>query len=464
MDIIGINLRENSEIPLYIQLYDFIKSQIQNKNLKSNSKLPSKRKLSKYLDISQNTVEAAYSQLITEGYITSIPKRGYYVSELQGIIKINISNITNSNKKSVKKKYKYEFFSSRVDLESFPYSTWRKINKDLINEENKELLQIGHSQGDKNLRETISEYLRFSRGVNSNADNIVIGAGTEYLVQILISILGSEKIYAVEEPGYYKIKKILKIRKTEIKSIRLDNQGIDVDELYKSNAEIVHITPSHQFPTGKIMPISRRMQLLAWAQESINRYIIEDDYDSEFRFEGKPIPALQSLDTSGKVIYIGTFSKSFAPSIRIAYMVLPDALIKEYRENFSFLICTVSRLDQQALYRFIEEGYFERHLNKMRNIYKKKREFLVSLIKKYLTNTEIIGTNSGLHLLLKVNNGMSENELIKNAEKKGIRILGLSNSYDDIKFDTRTIFLGYASLDNSDMEEAIILLKDAWKL
>ncbi|EOR27776.1 GntR family transcriptional regulator [Clostridium sartagoforme AAU1] len=351
-----------------------------------------------------------------------------------------------------------------MDLESFPYSTWRKINKDLINEENKELLQIGHSQGDKNLRETISEYLRFSRGVNSNADNIVIGAGTEYLVQILINILGSEKIYAVEEPGYYKIKKILKIRKTEIKPIRLDNQGIDVDELYKSNAEIVHITPSHQFPTGKIMPISRRMQLLSWAQESVNRYIIEDDYDSEFRFEGKPIPALQSLDTRGKVIYIGTFSKSFAPSIRIAYMVLPDELIKEYRENFSFLICTVSRLDQQALYRFIEDGYFERHLNKMRNIYKKKREFLVSLIKKYLSNTEIIGTNSGLHLLLKVNNGMSENELIKNAEEKGIRILGLSNSYDDIKFDTKTIFLGYASLNNSDMEEAIILLKSAWNI
>ncbi|MCI6693989.1 MULTISPECIES: PLP-dependent aminotransferase family protein [unclassified Clostridium] len=464
MDILTINLNSNSNIPLYIQLYKFIKHEIQMGNMKSNSKLPSKRKLSHYLAISQNTVEAAYEQLMTEGYIISFPRKGYFVSDLQGILEVNIEKEAVNEKLKKKKIYQYEFYSSRVDVESFPYSIWRKINKEILGEENKELLQIGHSQGDRNLREAINNYLRFSRGVNAKIDNIIIGAGTEYLIQIIINILGRNKRFSVEEPGYYKIKKILKINGVNPIPISIDNQGVNVDRLRESNSEVIHITPSHQFPTGIIMPINRRIQILNWANESKGRYIIEDDYDSEFRFEGKPIPALQSLDNKGKVIYLGTFSKCFSPSERIAYMVLPDELMKIYRKDFSFLACTVSRSSQQALVRFIEEGYFERHLNKMRNIYRKKREFLVTLIKKYLNNTEIIGTNSGLHLLLKVNNGMNEEELIKSAEEKGVMVLGLSKSYLNNIEESKTVFLGYANLKYNEIEEAIKLLKEAWNL
>lgn len=464
MDILTINLNSNSNIPLYIQLYKFIKHEIQMGNMKSNSKLPSKRKLSHYLAISQNTVEAAYEQLMTEGYIISFPRKGYFVSDLQGILEVNIEKEAVNEKLKKKKIYQYEFYSSRVDVESFPYSIWRKINKEILGEENKELLQIGHSQGDRNLREAINNYLRFSRGVNVKIDNIIIGAGTEYLIQIIINILGRNKRFSVEEPGYYKIKKILKINGVNPIPISIDNQGVNVDRLRESNSEVIHITPSHQFPTGIIMPINRRIQILNWANESKGRYIIEDDYDSEFRFEGKPIPALQSLDNKGKVIYLGTFSKCFSPSERIAYMVLPDELMKIYRKDFSFLACTVSRSSQQALVRFIEEGYFERHLNKMRNIYRKKREFLVTLIKKYLNNTEIIGTNSGLHLLLKVNNGMNEEELIKSAEEKGVMVLGLSKSYLNNIEESKTVFLGYANLKYNEIEEAIKLLKEAWNL
>ena len=464
MDILTINLNNNSNIPLYIQLYNYIKGEIQDGNLPSNSKLPSKRRLSKHLEISQNTVESAYDQLITEGYIISIPKKGYYVTEFQGLINTNTKIDSYNDSLRRKKEYKYEFYSSRVDLESFPYTIWKKINKEVISEENKDLLQIGHSQGDRNLREAISNYLRFSRGVNSSIDNMIIGAGSEYLIQILINMLGREKIFSVEEPGYYKIKKILKVNGINPIGIPIDNQGVNIESLRSSNSQVIHITPSHQFPTGVIMPINRRIQILNWANEGDERYIIEDDYDSEFRFEGRPIPALQSLDNKGKVIYIGTFSKCFSPSERIAYMVLPDELMKIYKRDFSFLACTVSRTTQQALVRFIEEGYFERHLNKMRNIYRKKREFLVSLIKRYLKGTEIIGTNSGLHLLLKVNNGMTEKELIMAAEEKKIRILGLSNSYLNNLEDSKTVFLGYASLKYDEMEEAIILLKEAWNL
>ncbi|GAB6169488.1 PLP-dependent aminotransferase family protein [Clostridium carnis] len=465
MDILTITLNNNSKIPLYEQIYNFIKAEIQKGNIESNCKLPSKRKLAKYLQISLNTVEAAYEQLVAEGYIISKPKKGYFVCEINGFLKSNRKSNKLKEKNNINKiSYKYEFLSSRIDLESFPYTIWRKIIKDIIFEENKNLLQIGHSQGDLNLRESIANYIHYSRGVVANADEIVIGAGTEYLFQILINLIGRENIYATENPGYFKIRKILETHGINSIGIDVDNQGVNVDKLRKSKANIIHTTPSHQFPLGIIMPISRRMELLNWAEEKEDRYIIEDDYDSEFRFYGKPIPAMQSLDRNGKVIYIGTFSKCLAPSMRIAYMVLPKSLLEKYKRSFSFYACTVSRIEQQGLCRFIENGYFERHLNKMRNIYKKKREQLVTLIKNNFKNTEIIGTNSGLHLLLKVNNGMSERELIEKAKNAKIKVLGISNSYKG-ELDNKyfgTIFLGYASLEEENLEEAIILLKSVW--
>lgn len=463
MDILNINLDHGSSIPLYMQLYKFIKEEIQKGNLKAKSKLPSKRKLSSYLSISQNTIESAYGQLEVEGYINSIEKRGYFVSELNEFIDIQEKEKKKENNKG-ENLYKYEFFSSRVDLSSFPFSTWKKINKEILNEENKEFLQIGHSQGDYNLRETIGNYLKYSRGVNAIAENIIIGAGTEYLIQLLINLLGEDKSYGMEEPGYYKIRKILETVNIKAKAIEIDNQGINIDRLNEENCDVIHITPSHQFPTGVVMPIKRRMELLKWAKEKEGRYIIEDDYDSEFRFEGRPIPALQSLDGDGKVIYIGTFSKSFIPSMRIAYMVLPSELIKIYRNKFSFYACTVSRQSQQAINKFIEEGYFERHLNRMRNTYKKKREFLVSKIKENFKDTEIIGTNAGLHLLIKVNNGLSEEELIEKAKKVNIRILGISSSYLKNKNKEAIVFLGYGNLSIEEIDDALKLLKNEWEL
>ena len=463
MDILNINLDYSSSIPLYMQLYKFFKEEIQKGNLKAKSKLPSKRKLSSYLGISQNTIESAYGQLEAEGYINSIEKRGYFVSELNEIIDVKEKEKNEKNNKN-ESLYKYEFFSSRVDLDSFPFSTWKKINKEIMNEENKEFLQIGHSQGDYNLRETIGNYLKYSRGVNARTENIIIGAGTEYLIQLLINLLGDGKRYGMEEPGYYKIRKILETVNIKAKAIEIDNQGINIDKLNEENCDVIHITPSHQFPTGVVMPIKRRVELLKWAKEKEGRYIIEDDYDSEFRFEGRPIPALQSLDGDGKVIYIGTFSKSFIPSMRIAYMVLPNELIKIYRNKFSFYACTVSRQSQQAINKFIEEGYFERHLNRMRNTYKKKREFLVNRIKEDFKDTEIIGTNAGLHLLIRVNNGLSEEELIERAKKVKIRILGISNSYLENKSKESIVFLGYGNLSIEEMDKALGLLKKAWNL
>jgi len=464
MNIFKLTLNKKSKEPIYIQLYNSIKSEIEVGELKANDKLPSKRKLAFNLGISQNTVESAYSQLIVEGYIKSIEKKGYYVLEISKLLNINKENTLEYKDNKKKINYKYEFLSSRVDLESFPYSIWKKINKDILTENNKDILQLGHSQGDYNLRNEIAKYLSESRGVNTNADNIVIGAGSEYLIQVLIGLIGMDKSYGMEDPGYFKVRKIFKNFNIDLEGIDIDENGIKLENLNTSNIDVTYITPSHQFPTGVIMPIKRRVELLSWANEDEGRYIIEDDYDSEFRFEGKPIPSLQSLDSKGKVIYMGTLSKAFAPSIRVAYMVLPNNLLDLYREKFSFYACTVSRLTQQAVYKFIKEGHFERHLNRMRNIYKRKREFLVLEIKNNWKNTQIIGTNSGLHLLVKINNNMTEEELIEKAKKEKIRVFGISSAYKNNKNDESIISLGYGSLKLEEIREAILILKSIWNL
>lgn len=464
MNIFKFSIKKESKKPIYIQLYRFIKSEIEVGELKANDKLPSKRKLAADLEISQNTVESAYAQLIVEGYVKPVEKKGYYVREISNLLTSNKLDLISYKDNKEKNSYKYEFLSSRIDLNSFPYSLWKKINKDIINEENKDILQLGHSQGDYNLRFEIANYLKSSRGVNTTPYNIVIGAGSEYLIQVLIGIIGMDKSYGMEEPGYYKIRNIFKNFNIDVEGIEIDDKGIVVEKLENLNTSVAYITPSHQFPTGVIMPIKRRVELLKWANEKEDRYIIEDDYDSEFRFEGRPIPSLQSLDSKNKVIYIGTLSKAFAPSIRVAYMVLPEKLINLYRERYSFYACTVSRLTQQVVYKFIKDGHFERHLNKMRNIYKRKREFLVNEIKTNFKDVEIIGTNSGLHLLVKINNNMSEEELIERAKKESVRVFGISSSYKNKKSKENIISLGYGSLNLEEIREAISILKEAWKV
>ena len=200
---------------------------------------------------------------------------------------------------------------------------------------------------------------------------------------MIIQLLGREKKYALEDPGYRKIAQIYKSNNVNFEYIPLDSDGIDRKALEKSSAQVLHISPSHHFPTGIVTPISRRYELLSWASESAERYIIEDDYDSEFRFSGKPIPSLQSIDTLDKVIYINTFSKSLTSTIRISYMVLPKELMELYKKELSFYSCTVSNFEQYTLASFIQQGYFEKHINRMRNYYRAHRDRVMSAIKNH---------------------------------------------------------------------------------
>lgn len=466
MNMITINLEKKQKEPIYQQLYNYIKGEILNGNYSYKTKLPSKRQLSAYLQCSQNTVQNAYHQLISEGYIISKAKSGFYVCKLEGIIDLgkDLEDVPSHSKS--KSWAKYDFSHHGVDFESFPFTQWRKITREVINEDDETLLKSGDPQGDISLRTSISKYLHQSRGVKCSPSQIIVSSGTEFLLQLLIQLFDRDCIYALESPGYEKLSMIFKSNHASYKSVSLDKKGMIPLKLEQSGADIACISPSHQFPTGNIMPVSRRIKLLNWANEKEGRYIIEDDYDSEFKYSGKPIPSLQSLDIGGKVIYMGTFSKSLTPALRISYMVLPDKLLKTYKNNLDFYICPVSTFQQKTLYSFINEGHFGRHLNKMRNVYKRKREILVSEIKKQLPYAEISGAKVGLHLLIKVKKTISEKELIALAKGEGIRIYGISQFYLETVSKTTDpmLLLGFATLKEEEIPEAVGLLSKAWEL
>jgi len=456
-----------SKVPLYIQLYSYIISEIKSGKIIENERLPSKKALSAHLNISKTTIENAYEVLLSEGYIKSIPRSGYYVLKYESPIisnnKTTVSSTIIENKKQLPN-YKYRFLTNAVDTKNFPFSTWAKIAKNVMYN-NPNLLYIGESCGDELLRKELIKYLHEYRGVISSPDNIIIGAGTEYLLDILCQLLGKKAIFALENPCYTKNYKILRDNDKKIIPISVDNSGIVLSELENTNANIVYITPSHQFPTGASMPIGRRTALLNWAASS-DKYIIEDDYDSEFRYTGRPIPALQGLDQNNKVIYIGTLSRSIAPSIRIAYLILPDILMQKYKDNFNYRSSTVSRFEQHTLYNFMANGHFSRHLNRIRNIYRQKKDFLVKLLKEQFPKdmVTITGENAGLHFLISIKNSMTESELIKSAETKGIEIKGLSEYYikNPKKQKTPTLVMGYSGLNENELKEAILLLKEVW--
>ena len=462
--MLTIALNQDSKEPLYEQLYQYIKSEIRSGTYAPDAKLPSKRRLAAHLQCSQNTVQSAYNQLISEGYITAKPKSGFFVCKLDGVLSIGNPQTRPADNADATPANRYDFSHRGVDTESFPFPTWRKITKEVINEYDPDLLKLGNSQGDFNLRKSIANYLHQSRGVKCSPEQIIVSSGTEFLLQLLIQLFPEDTVYALENPGYERLNLIFKSNRARYKTINLDESGMIPGELTKIQADVACVTPSHQFPTGNIMPIARRIQLLNWANENPEHYLIEDDYDSEFKYSGRPIPSLQGLDTGEKVIYIGAFSKSLAPSMRVSYIVLPEQLLAAYNEKLTFYICPVPAIEQKALFRFINEGHFERHLNKMRNIYKKKRETLVFAIQQYLPGVKIIGANAGLHLLLEIGNGMEEAKLIAAAHNQGVKVYGLSGYYsgEHSLIKHPTILLGYATMRQNEIADAVRLLKNAW--
>ena len=469
MNELTINLRAGQKVPLYEQIYEYIKADIRKGRIRSGEKLPSTRALSAHLEVSRSTVELAYEQLLSEGYIEAQPYRGYFVCQIDDLFQIDAQKADiRKNGEKQEQKYRYDFTPSGVDLKSFPYNVWRKLSKECLVDDKAELFRLGCPQGEFGLRNAICSYLHQARGVNCRPDQIIVGAGNDYLLMLLGAILGSGYKIALENPTYKQAYRLFENLSYEVCTVNMDDKGMRVDELRKADADIAFVMPSHQYPLGTVMPIRRRMELLKWAQEKENRYIIEDDYDSEFRYKGKPIPALQGYDRNGKVIYIGTFSKSIAPAIRMSYLVLPETVCSLYKERCGFISSTVSKVDQLILQKFIEEGYYERHLNKTRALYRNRHDVLLNALKDMTTDFMISGENAGVHLLLRFHDGRSEEELIRLAKEKEVKVYGLSEYYvgenKKEKQDQKeaVILLGYANMSDEKIMCAAKLLDEAW--
>ncbi|QCR34340.1 GntR family transcriptional regulator [Lysinibacillus sp. SGAir0095] len=456
-------LEKNSKKPLYEQLYMGMKDAIITKQIEVGTKLPSKRKLADFLNISQTTVEIAYGQLLAEGYIASKPRIGFFVEEIDELpfvenkqAKIKVETVLKGTEP-----YQYNFHPGKIDTESFPFAIWRKYAKDLFDFPSKEYLQVGEPQGEYELRLEIANYLYQSRGIICNPEQIVIGSGTEHLLPMILRLIETNSKIALENPGYSAIPRIHLTNKAV--PIAVDEDGLVVDELENTDANIVYITPSHQFPTGAVLSAARRTHLLNWAAKAANRYIIEDDYDSEFRYIGKPIPALQGMDQNEKVIYLSTFTKSLMPSLRVAYFVLPPALLKSYQEIFSYYSATVPRFDQHILANFMKDGHFSKHLNRMRKIYRKKHDRLTNTLTSFYPTTSITGDHAGMHILISVPLDKSENDLKQIANKSGIAVYPVSDYLlRPIEYEQPTFLLGFGGVALDDVEPAIHKLMNCW--
>ena len=429
-----IELRADSGRRLYEQIYDYIKTEIKEGKLLAGERLPSTRSLAEYLQVARSTVEYAYEQLLSEGYIESRPCRGYFVCAMEELFnmeetkKLPVEEEMPTDRTQEQESWEYNFSPHEIDMAGFPFGVWKKITKNILTCANSELFARGEAQGDYDLRETISRYLHSSRGVNCRPEQIIVGAGNDYLLMLLEKIMGRHVRIAMENPTYIRTYRILQSFAYDIVTVDMDESGMRTDCLARENVRAAYVMPSHQFPMGTVMPIGRRMELLKWAAGGVDRYLIEDDYDSEFRYYGKPIPALLASDRQGKVIYVGTFSKAIAPAIRISFMVLPQPLLERYRRECSFYSCTVSRIDQRILNEFIRDGYFERHLNKMRKIYRAKQELLLRCLEPFRTGFTISGENTGLHLILTAKGDITEEDLLKRAERESVKVCGLSES------------------------------------
>lgn len=445
--------------PLYEHLYKCIKNDIMNGTLPAGTKLPSKRSFASNLGVSAITVENAYAQLLSEGYIYSRPKKGYYVSTFsRSLLPPRAMPETAVALPETRPVFFADFSSNQTRPDNFPFSVWAKLMRETMQERNNELMTKPPCGGIFELREAIASHLKQFRDMQVQPEQIFVGAGTEYLYGLLVQLLGFDKVYAIENPGYEKIAQIYESYQVRRRFIDMDDCGIRMDRLEESGADVVHISPSHHFPTGIITPVSRRYELLGWAAKSDSRYIIEDDYDSEFRLTGKPIPALQSIDLMEKVIYINTFSKSLTSTMRISYMVLPPGLAQRFLEQMSFYSCTVSNFEQYALMRFIREGYLEKHINRMRNYYHRQRDALLDAIKKSPLSSRVTITeeDSGLHFLMKIDTALSDTELMEKAREKGLRLTALSRYYHRPDSDVEHIFIiNYSYLETEHIPEAI---------
>ena len=476
-------MESRGDLSLYEYLYRCIRHDIAHGKVEPGQKLPSKRALAKQLGVSLITIEAAYDQLVAEGYIRSRERCGYYACALAPAAQIEEQGNTrrqaaaetraNSGRKNhaanpngtqpvsqdgerpegltghrptanpgtlpdgatshlqnapFNAPLLADFTHSTLATTMLPYSAWAKaVRRTLSDESAASLAEAASAAGSPELRSAIADHLRQYRGMDVSPDQVVIGAGSQTLYQLLVQLLGRTRCYAVENPGYPLLTRMYEQQNAQVAHIGLDDFGIDIATLEASDASVAHIMPSHQFPTGIVTTAARRRELLNWAREG-DRYLIEDDYDSEFRMAGRPIPSLFGIDAAERVLYLNSFAKSLGAAFRMAYLVLPPQLAQRFREQLGFYANTVSPLDQLALARFIEQGHYDRHVNRLRTHARKTQDALVNALREaFGKRVAFAGLNDGLHFIMQLESERGERELAAAAEAAGIRIAPLSS-------------------------------------
>ena len=450
--MVTYELKKSPGVPLYEALYRCIRQDILSGKLKPGEKLPSKRALAQNLEVSKITVETAYSQLLSEGYIRSEEKIGYFVEQTE---RVPVPPVPAAKPERQSREYWLDLTESGT--EQFPFSVWMKLQREVMLDYGEKLLLPLPNRGIPELREAIAGHLAAFRGMQVDPENILIGAGTDFLYNLLIQLLDRDKIYAVEEPGYGKIRQIYAAGGVECVSATMDRSGIKPESL--QDADVLHFSPAHHFPTGLVTPVSRRMELLNWAYQG-EKWIIEDDYDSEFRSDAHPMPAMQSLDRFGRVIYMNTFSKSLAPSIRISYMVLPSALMAEFQQKLGFYSCTVPSFEQYTLARFLSRGHFEKHINRMRKFYRSRRARVVQMYRSCAAahRLTILEQDAGLHFLLQVDTDQTDAWMTARLAEEGIRVRALSEYFHESTEDRHCLVVNYSGLKEETLQAALDML------
>ncbi len=456
MEQLTFALDETQPLPLYEQLYRQLSREILEGRLKGGTRLPSRRALSRHLNISEQTVGTAFDLLKAEGFILSQPRRGLYVA---GIMPLPAAILPEPEEQLPQKAPvpRFDFSPQGVDTQLFPHQLWIKLLRDSLLD-HPELLNKGDARGELSLRHALAAFLYPYRAVRCQPGQIIIGSGVDQLLGVLGLLIDSPSCIGLEDPGYLEAGGAFSRLGHQVAPIPLDQEGPSLDALSKSRASLLYITPSHQFPTGISMPAGRRTALLHWAKEG-ERYLIEDDYDSEFRYASRPLPALQGMDDGQQVVYIGTFSRSLAPGLRVAYMALPPPLLRRYEGLKLRSGDAVSRFEQHALAELISQGHYARHLRRAGSVYQKRCQRLCQLLLQ-IPGAFISGQDAGLHFLFSIE-GKTETELIKGAARAGIPLIGLS-SYSQAARLPQALVLGFAGLMDHQLEEAVSALRQAW--
>ena len=467
----ALTLDPRGRVPMYEQLYRAAAEAIRKGELRHGEKLPSKRELCARLGVSRSTVETAYELLRAEGYVDARPRSGFYAAEyLPAEAGSAAAARPAGSRLPLREKaltgaeafpgaaHGSVFSTSAVDVSLFPYASWAKLYKEVVYN-SPDLLQRGDPRGEAGLREALARLLSEYRGVRCGPEQVIVGSGMETLMGQLLTLFGRDAVYAMEDPGYPALERSLRSWDRAVRFVPMDENGMDAEALARSGANVAYLTPSHQFPLGITMPASRRSRLLRWA-ETEDGWIIEDDYDSEFRYGGRPISSLQGMDLRGRVIYAGTFSRSLAPAIRLAYMVLPKALLPRWQSLCGRQQSTVSRYEQTVMARFLDGGFYARYIRRVGSLYARRRAALLDALGR-IDGLTVSGAEGGVHLLLTLPR-YSEAELLARAAAAGLPMRGLSEFCRAAAPLPSTLVAGYGGLPTERIGEIAESLRQAW--